>query len=63
MRFVAVYSNKVCNDTGLWNIATSDYSTCLANTMLQGRYLYHSILLSVSIAMALPAIIIFFSYR
>jgi hypothetical protein len=61
--FVAVYSNKVCNNSGLWSITNSDYSTCPASTMLRERYLYHAILLSVSIAMAIPAIIIFLSYR
>lgn len=56
------YSNKECTETGKWN-EQSDYSTCSPNSMLQDRNLYHVILLSVSIAVSLPALIIFFSYR
>jgi len=57
------YSNKMCLETGKWNVSALDYKNCSPNPMLRDRILYHVILLSVSIAMALPALIIFFSYR
>jgi hypothetical protein len=60
---VAGYSNKTCLETGKWNVSELDYKDCSPNPMLWDRILYHVILLSVSIAVALPALIIFFSYR
>jgi hypothetical protein len=56
------YSNKTCTEKEKWATTSSDYATCSVTKMLRDRILFHVSLLSVSIAVALPALIIFFSY-
>ncbi|GLV31159.1 Pigment-dispersing factor receptor [Carabus blaptoides fortunei] len=56
-------SEKECFADGKWN-DTTNYNTCNdINTVMISRYEFQVIILSVSIAICLPAIIIFYCYQ
>ncbi|KAJ9576078.1 hypothetical protein L9F63_007043, partial [Diploptera punctata] len=57
------YNNKECFGNGTWNQQT-DYSPCTSNpiVMMRERNSYYVIMLSISLGICVPALIIFISY-
>ncbi|XP_046393838.1 corticotropin-releasing factor receptor 1-like isoform X2 [Ischnura elegans] len=56
------YHHKECFENGTWREHT-DYSTCSVSPGISTRVIYHVAVLGISLISAIPALVIFFSYR
>ncbi|XP_055712020.1 calcitonin gene-related peptide type 1 receptor-like isoform X2 [Phlebotomus papatasi] len=56
------FSQKQCFNNGTWSVQTN-YATCAINQRLISRTTWHIIVLGLSVAVCLPALVIFFVYK
>lgn len=58
LKLITVYSEKECFENGTWNQNTN-YQPCAIAPIYRKRHQFHVIILYVSLALSLPAVIIF----
>ncbi|KAK4883297.1 hypothetical protein RN001_006616 [Aquatica leii] len=57
-----LYSQKECRSNGTW-VDQTNYATCVTAPIYRKRHSFHVIILYVSLALSLPAVCIFVSYK
>lgn len=55
-----MYSQKTCLEDGTWN-QTTDYQPCAIAPVYRKRHNFHVVVLYVSLALSLPAVVVFCS--